>query len=407
MKQKTKKVAAYTVSGITFLGAVTGLLLNMTRLGDSLSNESPGLVQIMPTLIQEVPPVAENVDPDLQHSVVYNVDKTGSGLEIDYATSVMDVPFKSVGMLGEGPFFALPKIGIDIKLVNNTNEAIFVTDAVINVSESWLNSDPLLVSIQHDGIVGYLTWLNDGWAEPEAISASVRIAGTDTETIELPFLSEPDALIDATIYNFDIAPILSKAGIDVDAYRTARAYDEDDENAISVWKDIKATCIREFGDLNDVAEFLELITGEPVNPSDITDQQIGSAPVSCSVMLDGLLTMTWINEGALQTREQSFVISVMVTPPDGLGSAGFQPTGLYDVKLRPKGAAYTIKVPISQPVPPKGFDRFVLWVGAEKSSIHDLEVTLKYNQDGEIVTPPIRINYLRPRSTVISRPKTP
>ena len=402
MKQKTKRIAAYTVSGVTFLGAVTGLLVNMTRLGDSLGDNEPGRIQIMPTLIQEAPPEPEFVDIEDQHSVTYAVEQSDSLIDITFATSANNAPVKSVGILGEGPFFALPKVGIDIKMVNNTDEAIFVTDAVIEVAQSRPNTDPLMVSIQNDGIVGYLSFLNDGWGEPDSVTAQARIAGEGGDYINLPFETRPDSLIDATVYNFDIGPVLSGLGIDPAAFSAVRAAYDAETDTVDMWRDIQIACLRKQGDLTGIAEFLEMISGEPVDPADITDEQLGSIPYSCAVELEGTLNASWTQDGINQSQGYDFVLSVMVTPPDGLGAAGFQPTGAYDFKLRTEGENYTINVPISQPVSPAGFDRFVLWLGADKSSNHDLTIKLRFNEDGEIASKPVRVKYLRPRSTASS-----
>ena len=399
MKAKTKRIAAYTVSGVTFLGAVTGLLVNMTRLGDSLGSEETGQIQIMPTLIQEAPPEPEYVDADGQHAVKYVVDKSGGDIAIAYQTDAIDGAVKSVGILGEGPFFALPKVGIDIKMVNNTDEAIFVTDAVIDVRTSQTNTDPLLISIQHEGIVGYIDWLNDGWGEPDLAEISARIVGSDAAFVALSAEPEPDTLSDALIYRFDIAPLLADIGIEKAAYDRARSALDNDDYAPEHWQDIQAKCLRAYGSLQDIAEFIEMISGEAVDPATMTDEQIGAVPFGCAAEVEGELTFTWNKNGTAQTRSRKFTLPVMITPPDGLGAAGFQPTGAYEFELKTDGTNYTINVPISQPVAPAGFDRFVLWLGAAKSSSHDFEIRLQYNQDGEIKSQPIRLEYLRPKST--------
>ena len=117
------------------------------------------------------------------------------------------------------------------------------------------------------------------------------------------------------------------------------------------------------------------------------------------VQAEGALTFEWRDAGGTRVSETVlFTVDVAITPPEGLGAGGFDPTGDYTLALRTKGAGYRVVQAISQPLAPKSFDRFILWVGAERSSRHRMRVVLRYNEDEEVRSPAVELDYLMPRA---------
>lgn len=403
LKLNSKKAATYTVSGVAFLGAVTGLLVNMTRLGDSLSSEDVGKIQIIPTFIEEAPDKFDLMDMGDPHSVKYGVSKSPDLIDISYKSSVFDSTAKKVGVLGGGPFVGLPKVGIDLKLVNNSDKTIFITDAVINVSQSKTNEEPIFVLNHSVEDAGEIMWFNDGWGEPESVSLVAKIKDTDNELVELPLKRSKFTMYESDPYGFGIWPLISDlAGSETDYRNIIGRNGGDWVDNPSQWADLHLACMRKYGDLDAFA--LEKSTRDKVQVSanEITDEMLKEHPYRCAINVVGTLTYNWSQNDENKSRSVDFEVLVNVTPSEGFGAGGFEPTGLYDAELQTDASNYSVSVPVSQPISAGGFDRFVIWLGAEKSSKHNLTVTLQYNAEHEISTQTIDLDYFRPRSTMTS-----
>jgi len=165
--------------------------------------------QILPTFIEDAPDEFDLMDMGDPHSVNYGVSKDPNLIDITYQSSVFDSKAKAVGTLGSGPFVGLPKVGIDLKLVNNTDKTVFVTDAIINVSQSQTNEEPIFVLNHSIEDVGEIMWFNDGWGEPENVSLVAKIKDTKNEFVELPFKRSEYPMYGSQPYGFSIWPLVS------------------------------------------------------------------------------------------------------------------------------------------------------------------------------------------------------
>ena len=105
-------------------------------------------------------------------------------------------------------------------------------------------------------------------------------------------------------------------------------------------------------------------------------------------------------EGVGGAQTLPFATDVGITPPEGLGAAGFVPTGDYDAELDVDGTDYEVVLAddFSQRVGPRDVDRFTIWVGAERSSAHVFAVVLRLVGGDELRSAPVRLDYFMPRS---------
>ncbi len=400
LNTNVKKFTAFFVSGVAFLGAVTSLLLNASRLGDSWRGETAGALQMLVSTAQTPPPIDPN-SAFAQYNVTYKSTPSDDRLHIQASSDYFEPDAKAVGILGEGPYFALPKVGLDLKLVNNSKDAVFLTEAVIEAKTSRADLRPLLAFTHHDGVVGEIEFTNDGWGEPESLIMTAALADEDSgKTVSLAYRTVADGFNGSVRYLFDIGPLLEAYGITSDMIRKAEALgeSEDYEAEQAAWAQIHVPCMRAFASAQDIIDSVYFGEQDPaVKSADVTDEQLAAFPYGCTVEVKGTLEIGWQNNQAPQQQTINFKTLVFVSPPEGLGSTGFEPTGEYDVELQTAGDNYSIAVPLSQTVKPQDFDRFMLWIGAPRSSSHDFIVKLKYNQDGEILSMPIQFDYMRPR----------
>lgn len=397
-----KKLVALIVGIVAFLGAVTSLLLNAGRL-TSQSGGDAGTVQMIVSLAQQPSDADEDISAFDQYHVGYDVETSDTAHSLSYTTDYFDLDAKAVGTLSEGPYFILPKVGLDLKLVNNMDDAIFVTEALIDVETSTPDMRPLMAFTHHEGVVGEIEFTNDGWGEPTRLVLTAAIDGEAPQVLQ-PL---PSRKIDSTAplgsrYLFDISPLLNPYGISGDDIKAADALtdsgDPDAEAAASA--KVHIPCMRALATPDILSNAYEMLHGERPSLGEVslTDEELMKMPYGCGVGVSGRLLVTWQEGAESKTQTINFTTFVSISSPEGLGSTGFEPTGRYDVALKSSGATYTLKVPLSQPIRPKDFDRFTLWLGAPQSSSHVLRVRLIYNDGQELLSNRVIFQYIRPRA---------
>ncbi|GHA88860.1 hypothetical protein GCM10009069_09870 [Algimonas arctica] len=396
-----KKAVTLVVSLVAFLGAVTSLLLNGSRL-TSQGDEVEGTVQMIVSLAEQQPDVGEDWDVFDQYQVDYELETSGTEYLISYTTDYFDLEPKRVGILSEGPYFNLPKVGLDIKLVNNSDEAIFVTEASIDVQTSTPDNRPLMAFTHHEGVVGEIEFTNDGWGEPTSLVMTAAIEGPASQNPQvLPSSKLDSSSLLGARYMFDMSPLLEPYGISGADIRAADALtDGDDFEAESAaWAKVHIPCMRALATPDILSNAYAILYGEEPRSGNIslTEEDLTKMPYGCGVMVNGNLLVTWQEGADSKTQTINFRTFVSISPPEGLGSTGFEPTGSYDVAFKPSGTTYTLTVPLSQPIRPKDFDRFSIWLGAPRSSTHVFKVRLKYNEDQELPSNSMNFQYLRPR----------
>lgn len=396
-----KKAVTLIVSIVAFLGAVTSLLLNTSRLS-SQGDGGEGTVQMIVALAEQQPDAGEDMDAFDQYQVDYEFEASDTDYLLSYTSDYFDLDSKHVGILSEGPYFILPKVGLDIKLVNNSDAAIFVTEAIIDVVTSTPDNRPLMAFTHHEGVVGEIEFTNDGWGEPTSLEMTAAIEGHASQAPQaLPSrkLDSPDLL--GSRYMFDISPLLEPYGISGADIRAADVLTDGDdfEAETAAWAKVHIPCMRALATPDMLSNIYSLLHGETPSHGEVslTDDDLMKMPFGCGVMVNGALLVTWEDGEDSKTQTVNFTTFVSISPPEGLGSTGFEPTGSYDVAFKPSGTAYTLKVPLSQPIRPKDFDRFSIWLGAPQSSTHVFKVRLKYNEDQELPSNLVNFQYIRPR----------
>jgi hypothetical protein len=358
-------------------------------------------IQLILSVEQKYAQLDESEQDDVdeyQYRVHYDLTKGGTRslpvAHIKYASEYFqlldgDGLIKRTGILGDGPYFFLPQVGIDIKILNDSELPVFIHEAVVEVVRSRENLQPLMMFVHGFQVTRAVAFVNEGWAEPIDMVFEARLINRATGEATKTYMLKAGDSSSEQYYAFSIMPILQDLCEPSTPFDAAEALEDTAsfEVTAAVWSRIYASCDR----LRPFA-----LSYEPPGHDGWGDGEI-------IVALNG--TLRWAErdaEGRSRNHTLNAATEVQITPAKELGAAGFPPTGDYDVKLRTTGSAYTIPIRISQPIPPRGFDRFVLWIGADHSSVHDFVVRLRYNEDGEIRTTPIKLEYLMPRSNLKS-----
>jgi hypothetical protein len=106
--------------------------------------------------------------------------------------------------------------------------------------------------------------------------------------------------------------------------------------------------------------------------------------------LIGELSYSYTDLDGHEARQRNHITTPVSIFGPGAGAPA-PPTFSYNVRLRVDGGGYDVTVPISQSIGPGETDRFLLHIAAEKSSLHEFDVLLRYNDTAEIVSRPIKL----------------
>ncbi|MCW3816306.1 hypothetical protein ONA91_17825 [Micromonospora sp. DR5-3] len=98
-------------------------------------------------------------------------------------------------------------------------------------------------------------------------------------------------------------------------------------------------------------------------------------------------------------------IRSLISLNDPLAGAPLPPSHEYLVQLRSDGQNYSETVQVSHSLAPGESDRFLINIAADRSSIHELSLQLRYNDDGMVASGPINLALFR--STADQMPARP
>ena len=206
-------------------------------------------VELVVGLATEEPP--DELDGPAFHDVVYTGERTDSALHVthtsDYSRALAEgVEVRHVGLLGEGPFFALPRVGLDIKVVNNSDFPVYLHEAVIEVEASEADETPLLVLSHSEADFGHVGFTNDGWAEPDRVSLWIQLVSPETgersRRFALPRVEDEEY---PSSYWFSMDPVIAAYCDDPAVLRRAEARAATAvkyEDALAAWQTVRQSC---------------------------------------------------------------------------------------------------------------------------------------------------------------------
>lgn len=248
---------------------------------------------------------------------------------------------------------------LDLKLVNNSKETLFFTHAVFQIEESLLDPQPIVVIRESAYNLFHLLVLNEGWGNATECVVRFNIARRDAVADfgeDLVHEVRIGTLTDS--HNADISPALASLGMPAGYLSSASdRWDMDDETQ---------EVIKRFGH---------------------------------SVVVYGQIDYIGTDvAGKSSAHSVKFSTNVSLVMP-GPGAPG-PPTYAYEAMLDIERSHYEVAVPISHIIKPGDADRFTITVGAPKSSRHRFDLQLKFNESGEILSPPIVLDICLPRRDV-------
>lgn len=275
---------------------------------------------------------------------------------------------KPLGSSGVGFNVSFP--ALDIRIVNNSSKPLLLTRATLAVSESLVDTTPLLFLNSFPEMFEFGID-NEGWGPVEQCRIQFNLNSTEQNRVPEVFT------FDRTFSRFEsgltvrLDEELQRSGIPkeyVTGWRDVRKHKE--------WY-MEETQIER-------AEKLRAMLPEAFREK--------GAPLS------GVITYSWRNaKGQIEQRRNPFFCRILLDPPE-YGANGPM-TGKYEAMLRSQGRNYEVAVPISQSVPKNGVTRFALRIGAPSSSNHLLALKLQSTGGETLDSEQISFKVLLPRSS--------
>lgn len=242
---------------------------------------------------------------------------------------------------------------LDLKVVNHTGRTVVLHEAVLRVGESRTDRRP--IPMFHPAAGLYLPLYDDGWGEMTDFVLRFRLApAEDAAPVGPPF----EARFTRRHQGGDMRPYFAAAGVDIELWEAlSRGHHRPEDYA--------ERAARALGPFRGGTAVL---TGE----------------------------MTY-RGGDGEERTNPILVYFHVDPryetplTGALGSSGE-----YQAVLRADAHDYEVSVPISHSLTPGEADRFLIRLAAERSSLHDLTLALRYDGDQELTSAPVSLDLFVP-----------
>lgn len=265
------------------------------------------------------------------------------------------------------PTFNLSFPQLDFKIANNSSETVFISRAVFEVEESRLDPRPVPFFATDPALLFKCRLINDGWGELKNGSLQYRISTgfeSGDAAQKFPFQKPVGAL--AEFAELDFSADMRAFGVDVETIERINA----------AWTEQQI----QWDDFQDELRFAK-----------------GEFAELEQVLIEGVLSYDQPTAGGLfERKDVRFTVNIPITPPEGLGSV--EPaSGTYDVMLDVDRAGYTVVRSLSHSIKKGAVDRFLVRVGAKKSSSHKFKVRLVLTGGEELTPQAVRLSLFIPR----------
>lgn len=340
--------------------------------------------------------IVSGLTDDTPHTRLRYTSRTAGGRVVVEARDPYLDSIRSGGRLGTWDWkhdFQWPEL--DVKVVNNTGRTAFLHEAVLRVAES--RTDPRPIPMVHDKAYHlHLPLTNAGWGDLFDCELRFRIApATDPEGA--PFVRR-FAGIEEAWAGEPLREQFAAAGLDADLWDRIR-----DAGTDHRWVYLAAE-----SELGEPLESPVRWWDRRISPSgyaELRARALGPFGGGRAVLTGDLTYGCLDRDGkrVVMTNpiqvEYSFPEPVVIREPTA--GAAAPPSSHYRTRLRTDGRDYEVVVPISHTLLPGEPDRFLIGMAAERSSIHDFTLTLRYNGDEEVVaTTPVSLDLFVSRNDV-------
>jgi predicted alpha/beta hydrolase family esterase/tetratricopeptide (TPR) repeat protein len=341
---------------------------------------------------------------DPERTLRYEISQVNKQIQItphmEYLTKLQNgSPIADLGMvLDIPPYFRWQFPNLDLRIVNNSNKTIYVTDIFIEVEKSALDPYPVLVIPGEEPNALHVRLINDGWGEVQnaVVKFNLIPKGYPT-TFNESYNHEINIGNFIDSYNLDLSDTLRGIGVDVDFIN---GFNKEEEQYKSIHTKMGSFLgnFKEFIKNKDDEDYKRLVNALGIFQNSDTQ----SRPPFPAVIYGEISFSGRTVEQELKSNIVKFSSEFTLLVPGGYGAAG-GPSYQYAAKLDFDREKYQVRVQgngssVSQYLKPGDIDRFNIRLGVLKSSLHKFFVRLVYNDNQIILSSPISLKIFVPKS---------
>lgn len=257
---------------------------------------------------------------------------------------------------------------LDVKLLNNSDRTIFITEArfIVQTSEAVRGAVPM---IDQDDEIMNVPLCNVGWDDMKDVEIAFNVAPDSASPRSATYkyrMTVPDVETRALI---DISAAIGAEGGDLNVLSSKRLSDGEDMVTLQ---------LRDGRHLQLTAEQHTNMVIAALGPFYKPDEEMPDGPA----IVYGVVSFSDGTNGGAR-RERAFEAKVPLYQW-GAGGGYVEASAQYDVKLETTGRDYQRVVNVSHSMSPGSSDRLQFRVAADRSSRHHLRIELKYN-DGKLI----------------------
>ncbi|MEA5552055.1 CHAT domain-containing protein [Anabaena cylindrica UHCC 0172] len=307
---------------------------------------------------------------------------------------------------GDPPFFSWQFPNLDIRLVNNSNKTIYITDILLEVEKSVIDPSPVVVIPENGPNLLRFELINEGWGKVKDASVKFNLVPLGEKILWNGNYKHKVNIGNFTdSYIVDISNTFQELGLDfetigykVGVYNRIANKDYYEESPLA--NDCKWNYLFRFRSnpdkLNQECE--NIIESLGIFKDSKSDSLIYGIAYG-EILFSGKTL-----EGKENRQTIKFSTKVPILDAGQYGDPG-PPTYQYDAKLDVDRENYQVIIQsngssVSQYIKPNETDRFNILIATPKSSFHKFRVRFIYNNGKSILSKPIHLKTFVPKSGI-------
>lgn len=273
---------------------------------------------------------------------------------------------------------------IDVKIVNNSNQTLFVDKIVAEVKESVLDERHLLLLHREEANTSSFLIINESWRDWKFFDFKFSFSKHDRFSGDYKYSKRVD-YFDFRHF-FDLKPYLENEGVNYARLQKIALREFGYIYEIDTVLDIKKSVYLIVTDsiiMNEINDCLPSI----VNKADVNKGSYGGIPY---VYLFGQLTFPDYGD--------TIKVEGMIPITYGDGGAMIVPVESFNMNLKSEGNNYNVEYPVSISIKPNEAERISIQLNAPKSSFHKLRFKLNNINGVDIYSNDLSLELFKQRS---------
>jgi hypothetical protein len=267
---------------------------------------------------------------------------------------------------------------LDLRVVNNSDKSILVHTVVFEVEKSSRDYAPLIV-MEADELwrkACHILLVNEGWGKIQNCSLMFNLSPIKKDQVRWGHIWQ---LLDTISFQGPFRHSVNIADFETSTFVNL--------TAAFISEDVKL-------DAKRIAREVTEYDGLPEQDYVPAQKDLGNFS-SGSALVYGVLKFTSFPDTQNQTVKFAAIVHLSNS---GLSGAAMPSSFQYHTAFQAENHNYQVSLPVSHNLKPGEADRFNIRVVAPQSSLHKFRVRLLYNQKDSVLSEPMTMRILVPRS---------